>query len=266
VLVRQTKMKGASYVHKVQRLQWQLELAFPVLGTLIVVVAGAVPMAMLAVDKTVADNRWQMYGLALAHYIGLASTIFLIGLVRCSPSSAMWLTPPRKVIVPVLLKPVIKDLNEVVSADIPMSPHAGASGRSDQVRTVLRKFDVFLAQLRHESILNLGLAVLMGLWPLLQMASSYFLPIACALAPRPRAPLGPLTRRHCRDVQLPRDDHGAAHQHSRAPGRLVDVGERAHGAQERRPPFELCRRPVQLPVRHRGRYISRITKAGHCAR
>ena len=83
--------------------------------------------------------------------------------------------------MPVLLKPVIKDLKEVVTTDVPVSPHA-AAGRSDQIQAVLRKFDVFLAQLRHESILNLGLAIVMGLWPLLQLASSYFLPLACAFS------------------------------------------------------------------------------------
>ena len=80
MLVHQSKAKGQKYIDGVRRLRRILFFLYPLCGALIVVAAGGMPMAMLLVDKTQATSaRWQMYGFALGHYIGLAMTMVVLG-------------------------------------------------------------------------------------------------------------------------------------------------------------------------------------------
>jgi len=79
VLARQGRIKGQAYMDKVELLQKQLLVIYPLMGLVIMAAAFAMPIAMLSVDKTTPGARWTMYGLALGHYIGLALTMTLLG-------------------------------------------------------------------------------------------------------------------------------------------------------------------------------------------
>jgi len=58
---------------------------------------------------------------------------------------------------------------------------AGGSAAKEQIKEVLDKFDALLRQTRFDTVTQLTFALFMGLWPLLQASSSYFLPVAWLL-------------------------------------------------------------------------------------
>jgi len=101
------------------------------------------PLLMLNLDRT-SDERWTMFGLASAHYIGLGLTMLLLGMI----------------VLPILLNPVLHDLREAIS--LSLSHNGGDSPATDQVKLILQKLDKFFKEINQQNAANVVFALAFG--------------------------------------------------------------------------------------------------------